>query len=400
MHTAVKTDFLIIGAGIMGLTVARALKAKDSSASITIIEKENGAAAHASGRNSGVLHAGFYYGADSLKAKFCRDGNAAMKAYVRAHKLRMIECGKVVVAKNEAEQEMLMELKRRGDTNGVELRIIDEKEMAEIEPYAKTHKQAIYSPTTATVDPLEVCECMAKELSENGVRILYRHAYKRRLDDHTVIAGDKVFEARRVVNCAGVYADKIARDFGFCGDYTIIPFKGIYLTHTGARPPVKTCIYCVPNLQNPFLGVHFGIRMDGTVRLGPTAIPAFWREHYHGFENFSFEEMTAITAREAQLFLTNAYGFRDMAFTEMKKYSRAYMLSEAGKMVRNVDMSVFNIWSRPGIRAQLLDIRTRKLVQDFIVEGDAHSTHVLNAVSPAFTSSIPFAEWVVNGMHL
>lgn len=379
----------------MGLTVARTLKARTPSASITIIEKEPDAAAHASGRNSGVLHAGFYYGADSLKAKFCREGNAAMKDYVRKHNLRMVECGKVVVAKNEAEQEMLLELKRRGDANGVELTLIDEKQMADIEPYAKTHKQALYSPTTAAVDPLEVCRAMAKELSGNGVEILYRHIYEKRLDDHTIVANGKIFSAGRIVNCAGLYADKIARDFGFCNDYTIIPFKGVYLSHSGARPPVKTCIYCVPNLNNPFLGVHFGIRMDGTVRLGPTAMPAFWRENYKGLANFKAGELVAIAAKELELFATNAYGFRNMAFGELKKYSRTYMQNEASKLCKNIDMRAFDTWSRPGIRAQLLDLRTNKLVQDFVVEGDKASTHVLNAVSPAFTSSIPFAEWVV-----
>jgi (S)-2-hydroxyglutarate dehydrogenase len=390
-----ETDFLTIGAGIMGLTLAHTLRQKYPRASITIIEKEAHAGEHASGRNSGVLHAGFYYSAESLKAKFCRDGNIAMKEYAKARGLRLNECGKVVVAKHEADRAMLHELKRRGDANGVETAIIDEKRLAEIEPNAKSFKEALYSPNTAVVDPAEVCMALAAHLREQQVEILYAHPYRQRLEGNKVRAGSMDINAGKIINCAGLYADKIARDFGFAGDYTIIPFKGIYLNWSGRTQPVRRCIYSVPNLKNPFLGVHFGMRVDGVARLGPTAIPAFWRENYHGFSNFSAEEFAAIAGWEMKLFATDAFGFRSMAASEMKKYWRPHMLALAGKLVKNIDMKNFAQWGRPGIRAQLLDKRNLKLVQDFTVEGDQYTTHILNANSPAFTSSFPFAKWVV-----
>jgi L-2-hydroxyglutarate oxidase len=389
------TDYLIIGAGIMGLAIARELRAQFPASSITIIEKEDHVAEHASGRNSGVLHAGFYYGADSLKAKFCREGNAAWKAYAKQHGLRLNECGKVVVARNAQEQEMLHELKRRGDVNGVELQVIDAKQLAELEPHARTHEQAIFAPSTAVVDPTEMCNHMASELTKNNVTIMTSHAYERKLDTHTVLAGGKKISAKKIINCAGVYADKIAREFGFCNDYTIIPFKGVYLLWSGSDQPVSRCVYGVPNLANPFLGVHFGVRVDGTTRIGPTSIPAFWRENYHGFERFDLQEMLSIAGWELALFATNPFNFRALAFGEMRKYIRGHMSGLAGQMVQHVDMKRFKRWDRPGIRAQLLNIKTRELVQDFVVEGDANSVHVLNAVSPAFTCSMPFAKWMV-----
>ena len=390
-----ESDVLIIGGGIIGLTLARELKARYPAKKILLIEKESHTGEHASGRNSGVLHAGFYYSADSLKARFCRDGNALMKQYAKARGLKLNECTKVVVAKDEGELAILHELKRRGDVNGVDVSIIDLKRLEEIEPNAKSHKEALFSPNTAVVGPAEVCASMTEELKERGVEIIASCAYLERVNDNTVRTSLGDIRADLVINCAGVYADRIARDFGFCKDYTIVPFKGIYLNYNGNDQPVKTCVYSVPNLKNPFLGVHFGMRVDGTIRIGPTAIPALWRENYHGWAGFSLRDMSEILGWEALLFLGNA-SFRHHAITEMPKYVRSHMAHEAAKMVKSIDESKFSSWSRPGIRAQLVNKKTKDLVQDFIVEGDKRSIHVLNAVSPAFTSSLAFARWIAD----
>lgn len=391
MHSS---DFLIIGGGIMGLAVARALRARFPQSSIILIEKEHDVAAHASGRNSGVLHAGFYYGADSLKAKFCREGNAALRAYVQEKNMRINDCGKIVVAQHEAELPTLHELYRRGQVNGVKLSLVDEKELCEIEPNAKTTRQAILSPTTAVVDPIEVCQSLRMDLQAVDVKILTHTPYEKHLDGNAIQADGQRFEAGTIVNCAGLYADRIARDFGFCQHYAIVPFKGVYLKYRGADVPVKPCIYPVPNLNNPFLGVHFSVTVDGTVKIGPTAIPAFWRENYHGLSGFSAHDMAEILGREALMFLRDK-NFRALAWMETRKYYPPYMAAQAAKMVKHLDTSRFTGWSRPGIRAQLMDVRTSRLLHDFVVEGDKNSVHVLNAVSPAFTSSLPFAQWIV-----
>lgn len=392
-----QADYLIIGAGIIGLAIARELKIRFPEKTIIIIEKEPQVAFHGSGRNSGVLHAGFYYSADSLKAKFCREGCAEWKAYAIERGLKLNACQKVVVATNEQERLGIHELKKRGDANGVEVRIVGEEELAAIDPNARTYKEALFSPTTATIDPVQISLHLAAELREQGVEILLAHPYKKKLGPTTILAGNVEITAGKIFNCAGLYADRIARDFGFCKEYTIIPFKGIHML--AARPPkpsVRTLIYPVPNLKNPFLGVHFNVTVDGKIKIGPTAIPAFWRENYKGLSRFKLDELIAIVAWELKLFITNAFGFRRLAFDEIRKYSRKHLLSLVRPMVKELDADAFTDWARPGIRAQLLHKKSLKLLQDFVVEGDDKTVHVLNAVSPAFTCSLPFGRYVVD----
>ncbi|PLY07683.1 MAG: L-2-hydroxyglutarate oxidase [Arcobacter sp.] len=387
-------DYLIIGAGIIGLNIAKNLKEKFPDSKILVMEKEKEVAMHSSGRNSGVLHAGFYYTANSLKAKFTKEGNIALKEFCKERNLKVNACKKVVVAQNEKELEGLEELKKRGDTNGVELHWLNEAKLLELYPNVKTHKKALLCPSTATVNPKEVTQEFAKVIQEMGVELILDCKYESS-DANAVFTSYGKFEAKKVINCAGLYADKIANDFGFSKDYVIIPFKGIYLKDKKNISQLETNIYPVPNLANPFLGVHFTLTVDNESKIGPTAIPAFWRENYKGFDNFSIKEFFQIIYYEAKLFLTNAFGFRELAFSEVKKYSFSYLKGLAKSLTQNMDDKGFDSWSTPGIRAQLLNKKTLELVQDFVVESDKNSVHVLNAVSPAFTSAIPFANWVV-----
>lgn len=396
-----QSDYVIIGAGIIGLAIARELKRRFSGSTITILEKESDVAFHSSGRNSGVLHAGFYYTVDSLKAKLTKDGNRLLREYCYENNLKINECQKVVVAKDESEIDLLTELENRGKINGVNVSLIDEKELAEIEPNAKTCKYALLSPTTATVDPIEVSGCLKSELQEEGINFSFNEKYLRKMDDNTIetTSGSR-YRGERIINAAGLYADRIAKDFGFSTDYTIIPFKGIYLRYTKSDRAIRTSIYPVPDLNNPFLGVHFTVTVDDTIEIGPTAIPAFWRENYRGFSQFKFDELIQILGYESKLFLTNAFNFRRLTVEEVKKYYRKYFIGRAARLVKQIDPAGFSEWGRPGIRAQLLNTSSLELVQDFIVEGDKSSVHILNAVSPAFTSSFSFAAWVVDNYIL
>jgi L-2-hydroxyglutarate oxidase LhgO len=391
-----KTDYLIIGSGIVGMALAKQLRAKYPGKRIIILEKEPDVALHSSGRNSGVLHAGFYYTANSLKAKFTRDGNFVMRKYCRDNNLPLNECGKVVVASDEEELKSLYELQKRGEANGVDVRLVTESELAAIEPNAKTYKKALYSPSTATVDPVRICASLKEELLKSGVEILFSEGYSGLAENNTVrTTKSRLIESGRIINAAGLYADKIAKDFGFSGKYVIIPFKGIYLKYTCPDIPLKVNVYPVPNLKNPFLGVHYTVTVDAHVKIGPTAIPAFWRENYSGLDNFSLTEIIQVGAYETRLFMADAFGFRSLAFEEMRKYYKPYFIGLGEKLVKRIDPSGFNEWSRPGIRAQLLNVETLELVQDFVVEGDNSSTHILNAVSPAFTGSFPFTNWII-----
>jgi L-2-hydroxyglutarate oxidase len=198
-----------------------------------------------------------------------------------------------------------------------------------------------------------------------------------------------------VVNAAGLYADKIAQDFGFSEHYRILPFKGVYLYSNEPHGALRTNVYPVPDLRNPFLGVHFTVTVDGHMKIGPTAIPAFWREQYGGLGGFNLAEMADILYREAGLFFGAGFDFRRLAFEEIRKYVRSHLVALSTDLLEGVKTEHYQEWGKAGIRAQLLDIRQKKLVMDFIFEHDDKSLHVLNAVSPGFTCSIPFSRYIV-----
>lgn len=389
------TDFLLVGAGVMGIAIARELRRRIPDAVVVLLEKEAAVGAHASGRNSGVLHAGFYYTADSLKARFTRDGNAALREYCREKGLPLNQCGKLVVARTAADHPQMDELLRRGAANGVALESVSEAEARKIEPRVKTCERAIWSPSTATADPAAVIAAMRADAEREGVRFALGAAFRRR-HGNEVETSQGGWSAGYVVNCAGLHADRIAKQFGFSRHYTILPFKGLYLY--GDEPPgsFRTNIYPVPDLRNPFLGVHFTVTVDGHAKIGPTAIPAFWREHYAGLSGFSLRDLAEIARLQLGLLFSAGFEFRRLAWEELAKYDRAHLVSLAGRLADGVRVEDYRRWGRTGIRAQLLDTRTRKLEMDFVLEGDARSMHVLNAVSPGWTCSIPFARHVVD----
>ncbi len=370
------------------------LRKRQPSASIVVLDKEKSCGLHASGRNSGVLHAGFYYSADSLKARLTREGNAAMRRWCKARKLALRPCGKLVVAKNESEHAGLRALQERGRRNGVKLEALSEAEVRDIEPQVRTCGWALFAPSTATVDPAEVMAELAREAARERIVVCTEAAWLGRSGRLTrTRRGD--IEAGYLINAAGLQADKIAHAYGFGEPYCIIPFKGLYLHGNSRTPPLSTLVYPVPIMEMPFLGLHLTVTVDGQLKIGPTALPALWRENYGGFDRHFFDgfnprELGQIVLRELSLLLRNR-SFRRHAIAESRKIFRRVLVTEAGRMVDGVRLQDFVQWGRPGIRAQLLDRRSGQLVTDFHVEGDERSLHVLNAVSPAFTCSLPFA---------
>ncbi|MFI5361343.1 MAG: L-2-hydroxyglutarate oxidase [Elusimicrobiota bacterium] len=388
-------DFLVVGAGVVGLSISRELKRRHPDASVLLIDKEDSPARHSSGRNSGVLHAGFYYTADSLKARFTRMGNRAWTDYCRERGLPLRACGKLVVASSEEDLPVLDELLRRGRANDVPVADVDEKTAREIEPRARTLGRALHSPSTAVVDPGACVAALAEDAAREGVRLRWNCAYAGRTGSRVrTEAGD--VEAGFVVNAAGLYADRVARDFGFSARYRILPFKGLYLYSDEPAGSFRAHVYPVPDIRNPFLGVHFTVTVDGHVKIGPTAIPALWRENYAGFDGFSAAEFAEIAVRQAGLFFGAGFDFRRLAWEEIRKNSRSVMTGLASRLATGVDPGLYRRWGKPGIRAQLIDIESKKLVMDFLIEGDAKSLHVLNAVSPGFTCAFPFAAHVVD----
>jgi L-2-hydroxyglutarate oxidase len=388
-----RAEVLVVGGGVIGLTIARELLLRGRGG-VVVLEKEPDLGRHASGRNSGVLHAGIYYAPDSAKARTCLAGNRLMRAYCREKGLPLREAGKVVVARDEAELPTLEELHRRATANGARVRFLDERELAEVEPMARTVGRALHSLDTAVVDPRAVLRSLRADLEEAGARLVTGCRF-------VGLAAPDVAETNlgkvrfgRLVNAAGAWCDTVARAFGVGLHHRLIPFKGIYRKlRPGADYPVNGNIYPVPDIRNPFLGVHFTRSAGGDVYLGPTAIPALGRENYRLLRGAGGEAL-AILASDAALFLANPR-FRSVALTEPRKYLPAFFHRDAARLVKRYDPGMFEAAEKVGIRPQLVDWRTKELVMDFLVEARDASVHVLNPISPAFTSSMELARTIV-----
>jgi L-2-hydroxyglutarate oxidase LhgO len=418
-----KHDFLVVGAGVVGIAIARALRRAYPSSSIAVLEKAASLGADSSGRNSGVMHAGFYYTANSLKAQFCRRGNAMWREFCQDNDVSINPCGKLVVAKNASELSQLDVLFDRAKANGVHVQRVTAKEAEAIEPLAATYEYALWSPATFSLSPTEALTALFRvaQTSDNVDFYFstgFEFASYDEMDQRWSITAHKdgiavPFSARYIVNAAGLYADHIAHRFGVGLDYTLLPFKGLYLKHVsdtanpeaGNRPFLKTNIYPVPDLRNPFLGVHFTVTADGSTKIGPTAVPALWRRQYGpGLANFQLSEFRNVVSVMTRLAFQPqpTFKFWSLAAAEVRKYSKHYLLGCATSLLDpsqplcNAEMQPHKWkWTAPGIRAQLFSHKTRTLEMDFVVRGDNRSMHVLNAVSPAFTCAFPFAEHVV-----
>jgi L-2-hydroxyglutarate oxidase LhgO len=388
-----RTDVLVIGGGIIGLTIAREL-VRAGRRDVVVLEKEAELGKHASGRNSGVLHAGIYYAPDSAKARTCLAGNKLMRAFCAEKGLPVLEAGKVIVARDESELPTLEELHRRATANGARVRFVDERELADLEPMARTTGKALHSLDTAAVDPRLVLKALRAELEAVGVRIVTGCRFLGRAGPERARTTAGEISFARVVNAAGAHCDEVARAFGVGEHYRLIPFKGIYRKlRPGATYPVNGNIYPVPDIRNPFLGVHFSRSVHGDVYVGPTAIPALGRENY-GLLAGADAEAVSIALADAALFVANPK-FRNVALTEPRKYVPAFFHRDAARLVKSYDPSLFPRADKVGIRPQLVDWRTKELVMDFLVEARDAGVHVLNPISPAFTSSMDLARTIV-----
>ena len=391
-------DYVIIGSGVVGVSIGAELLRRNPKRRVVILEKEASAGLHASGRNSGVIHAGFYYSPDSLKARLTRDGNSQLREFAQRRGLKIQNTGKVVVAQNTKDIPKIQDLYSRGIANGVEVEVVSASELRNIEPLATTHEVALWSPNTGVGDPMEFMSEFTKEFLELGGDISYGTLVNgisgNRLDTST---GE--FHAGHIVNASGLYADKIAAMFDFGSRYTMLPFLGLYIYAPKLKGTLKRHIYPTPDPRNPFLGVHLTTTVDGSVKVGPTAIPVLSREQYSLTSGFNAREFFQILGTYPKFALSPHHDVLSLLRTELPKLSRRVLVRQAKKLAPSIKLEDFTQVGKPGIRAQLFDLQDRKLEMDFVVEGDATSTHVLNAVSPAWTSCISFSKFVVDQMQ-
>ncbi len=381
-------DVAIIGGGIVSLATARALGERAPRARLAIVEKEAKLAQHQTGHNSGVIHSGIYYKPGSYKARLCVEGARLMSEFCAEHGIRVERCGKVIVATRAEEIPRLQTLYERGTANGVAgLALIDPPRLRELEPHAAALK-GIHSPNTAIVDYGEVATAFARELTGRGVTIETNAevtAIRRAGDEFELTTPRLTVRARRVVNCAGLYSDVVARMAGAPTDVRIIPFRGeYYFIKPERRSLVRGLIYPVPDPEFPFLGVHFTRTVHGDVEAGPNAVLAFAREGYR------FGRVNP-----AELAGTLTYpGFWAMARRYWKTGAyEVYRSLSQGAFVRALQRLVPDL--RPddvvrggaGVRAQAVT-RDGSLVDDFRIVEATDAIHVLNAPSPAATASL------------
>jgi len=389
---------LIIGGGVMGLATGIALLESKPNLKVIIAEKEDALAKHASGRNSGVLHAGFYYSPDSLKAKFCRDGNQAVRKLAKKYNIPVREVGKVVVARNEDENQRLETLFQRGIANGVELEILEEKRLKDFEPLAITHERFLWSPTTAVSDSKAIVDAMRQEFENLGGRIHYKTRISLKESKNEIFDATNAYSAKHFINAAGAQSDRISRNIGIGTEYAMLPFMGVYRATEESNLPLQRLVYPVPHPINPFLGVHFTLTIDHKVKIGPTAIPIAGREQYSIFEGWSIADTSQAIKGIASLVKGDAHDFGSILKSELPKFLKKTLITESSELVPGAITVKKWLKKPPGIRSQLINVSTGKLEQDFVIKHLKNSTHILNAVSPGWTSAMPFANYLVSNL--
>ena len=387
-------DVIVIGGGIVGLAVALAVTKRFPQFRLLLLEKESRVGQHQSGHNSGVIHSGVYYKPRSLKAKLCVEGARAMLEFCREHAVPHAVCGKVIVATDEAEFPRLEELQRRGEANGLTgLRFLSSEALREIEPHA-SGLRALLVPCTGITDYQQVCEKYSEIVSSQGGTILTSSgvmAVKRCATDVTVETVCGAFATTAVINCAGLFSDRISRMADEQQDVIIVPFRGEYYDLIPERSSlVRALIYPVPDPQFPFLGVHFTRRINGTVDAGPNAVLAFRREGYRRtdfdlrdlFSSLGFPGFWRMAAKHWRS------GFGEF-YRSFSKPAFVHALQRLVPDLREKDL----VPAGSGVRAQALR-RDGTLMDDFHFVPSTRMLHVLNVPSPAATASLPIGRFV------
>jgi L-2-hydroxyglutarate oxidase LhgO len=395
-------DFIIAGAGVIGLTIAREILLRQPNSKLLILEKETVLGVHASGRNSGILHTGIYYPAETLKAKFCKKGADTLFNYAAEHNIPARKDGKVVVASSEHNAKGLTKLMDNARENGISAELLDEAQIKEIEPHAFAKFGGIYCKDTAVIDSNEVLAKLQAEIIRLGGEFKFSHAIKA-IDKQAkqVVSAQGKFGYKYLVNATGSFADNVAKMVGMGEDYKLIPFKGLYYKlNPDQAYRVKGSIYPVPDPDLPFLGVHFTRVISGDVYVGPTAIPALGRENYGLLQGLNVLEASSILAQLARLYGANVQNFRNLVHKELPHLTKSGFLKSACALVDELQPQWLQSTAKVGIRPQLINLKKKQLEMDFLIEKDESSLHVLNSISPAFTSSFAVAEHIVDEINL
>ena len=393
----IATDVLVIGGGCVGVSVAKHL-AESSNLDISIAEKEYHLAQHQTGRNSGIIKPGFNFEPGSKRARYSIERTRRMKRYNEKHDLPVKEFGVMLVANDDEEERRLHDLQEEAERNGVETEILDSPEaIHEYEPHA-SGQAALYCPEAASVDSQLFLYTLADEVRDLGVDFHMGHEVRSVMstgDSYLVKTTNGDFNAKYVVNAAGLYADKIADSLGVDHDYQIVPFRGEYYELVPEKAGlVNSMIYPTPDPELPFLGVHYTRRVDDKVILGPNAVLAFGREAYSNTD-FDLAELSDTLSYPGFWKLIASRKMAKVAVDELKKsYSKEEFISDAQRLVPEIEASDFRT-SYSGIRSQLVSNDGSLIKQPTVVE-QGNSSHILQ--TSWMTSSLPFGEKIAESV--
>jgi len=388
-------DYVIIGGGIVGLATAMAVGNKHPMASILVLEKEQDLAQHQSGRNSGVIHSGIYYKPGSLKARFSREGNRSMIEFCREHGIKHDVCGKVIVATKPWELPSLESLFQRALAHGLSIARLGPEQVQEIEPHVRC-LGGVSVPSTGIVNYRQVCAKYVELIKSQGgtVQTGTRVDGLRKGNGTQVIeTSHGEFEARFVINCAGLFSDRVARFESLDAGAKIVPFRGEYYQLVPERRYlVKSLVYPVPNPCFPFLGVHFTRMINESVHAGPNAVLAFKREGYRKTDINCADLLETLTFPGFWKLASKHY--RDGIMEMVRSVSKRTFVKGLQELIPEVTEDDL-IPTHSGVRAQAL-MADGKLVDDFLIVNGENSIHVCNAPSPAATASLEIGRFIAN----
>lgn len=393
-------DFIVVGAGIVGLSIAREIRLRKLG-SVLVVEKEPQVGLHSSGRNSGVLHSGIYYPPGTLKAKLCVRGAQLLRNYITTKKLKHNRCGKVIVAQSKNLADQVSQLLHRAHSNGVECHLLDTQGLNELEPLAFSHGSALHSPNTWVFDPIEVMHQILDDLKQLGAHVLLDQRYESYNPLQKHVKTDKSsYGCSFLINASGLWADVVAHSLNVGLNYSILPFRGSYKTLVEPiAGEVRGLIYPVPDMNLPFLGVHITRGIHGQVSVGPTAMPALGREHYSPqLTGLDMADFLSILKNLSKMILANRNNLRRHIIEEIKLHSMFFFENRLQQIAPQLTRHHLAPSKKCGLRAQLINTLNGQLEMDFVIEKGERSMHVLNAVSPAFSSALAFAEHVCDSI--
>lgn len=321
-----------------------------------------------------------------------------MKEFSDEHSINYRKSGKVIIATSEADLLIIDKLLVNARNNNISVERLDEFDIRKIEPYSNPYQYGLYSPDTAVIDSYSVVEKLFSILQDKKVEFKLNSSLLKVNDQkNTILTSKEEISFGYLYSCAGANADRVAKLFKRGLDYTMIPFKGIYYKLDPRKNHlVNSNIYPTPDVNLPFLGVHLTKVINGDIYVGPTAIPAFGRENYGILKGLKLSEAAGISFELLNMYLKNVENFRSLVHSETRKYIKPWFLELAQRLVPSLQSEDLVSSNKVGIRPQLVNIKTKSIEMDYIIEKTENSTHVLNSISPAFTSSFSFAEFIIN----